>query len=208
MGLQHGLLLLLFSLHLLAARPFGGWGPGEGFGHASRNRPPDNPNANFGYDFFGTTHGRYNYSEVLMTHSAPASMLDPHHVAVAAEGGGRRGRARAAARLHRLHRTLAARRGKSRRRSRRRKEKKLGVDQATYRNSVTRNQKKPKETVRDELTAGDLWRLNKTSQMFSENFSRKGKRLSHSKRRPRPSGRKGVRWRAAGKKNIRGGEAG
>ena len=51
---------------------------------------------------------------------------------------------------------------------------------ATYRNSVTRNQKKPKETVRDELTAGDLWRLNKTSQMFSENFSRKGKRLSHS----------------------------
>ena len=69
-----------------------------------------------------------------MTHSAPASMLDPHHVAVAAEGGGRRGRARAAARLHRLHRTLAARRGKSRRRSRRRKEKKLGVDQGFCKN--------------------------------------------------------------------------
>ena len=41
--------------------PFGGWGPGEGFGHLGRDPPPDNPNADFGYDFFGTTKNRFNY---------------------------------------------------------------------------------------------------------------------------------------------------
>jgi len=64
------------------ASPFGGWGPGEGFGHLGRRPPPDNPNANFGYDFFGTTKNRFNYSAVVMTHSEPRSMRDPKFVSV------------------------------------------------------------------------------------------------------------------------------
>ena len=38
-----------------------GWGVVERFGHAGRRPPPDNPNYNFGFDFFGTTKSRFNY---------------------------------------------------------------------------------------------------------------------------------------------------
>ena len=52
---------MVMWIKICFASPFGGWGPGEGFGHAGRRPPPDNPNYNFGFDFFGTTENRFNY---------------------------------------------------------------------------------------------------------------------------------------------------
>jgi len=77
-------LVILMLLHGSSASPFGGWGPGEGFGHLGKRPPPDNPNSNFGFDFFGTTHSRFNYSAVVMKHKEPISMRDPKFVSVAA----------------------------------------------------------------------------------------------------------------------------
>ena len=53
--------LIVMWLRIGVALPFGGWGPGEGFGHLGRRPPLDNPNSNFGFDFFGTTDNRFNY---------------------------------------------------------------------------------------------------------------------------------------------------
>ena len=53
--------VLVIWIKISIASPFGGWGPGEGFGHAGRKPPPDNPNSNFGFDYFGTTENRFNY---------------------------------------------------------------------------------------------------------------------------------------------------
>jgi len=78
-------LLTLVMVAVSSASPFGGWGPGEGFGHLGRRPPPSNPNSNFGFDFFGTTHNRFNYSAVVMKHSEPRSMRDPKFVSVAAK---------------------------------------------------------------------------------------------------------------------------
>merc|ERR1712243_241411 len=78
-------LVPLMMCALARASPFGGWGPGEGFGHLGKRPPPNNPNSNFGYDFFGTTHNRFNYSAVVMKHNEPRSMRDPKFVSVAAE---------------------------------------------------------------------------------------------------------------------------
>jgi len=78
-------LLAVMWLTLANASPFGGWGPGEGFGHLGKRPPPQNPNSNFGYDFFGTTHNRFNYSAVVMKHNEPRSMRDPKFVSVAAD---------------------------------------------------------------------------------------------------------------------------
>jgi len=76
---------VLMWLERVSGVPFGGWGPGEGFGHLGRDPPPDNPNADFGYDFFGTTKNRFNYSAVVMSHKEPRSMRDPIFVSVAAK---------------------------------------------------------------------------------------------------------------------------
>jgi hypothetical protein len=53
--------LIAMLIKTCIASPFGGWGPGEGFGHAGRRPPQDNPNSNFGFDYFGTTENRFNY---------------------------------------------------------------------------------------------------------------------------------------------------
>ena len=58
-----GLLGLAVSLGL--ASPFGGWGPGEDYGHTGALPPPHNPNAVFGYDAFRLTNNRFNYRSGL-----------------------------------------------------------------------------------------------------------------------------------------------
>ena len=58
-----GSLLLLVSSGL--ASPFGGWGPGEDYGHTGVRPPPCNPNAVFGYDAFKLTNNRFNYRSGL-----------------------------------------------------------------------------------------------------------------------------------------------
>merc|ERR1712083_493215 len=47
-------------------------------------RPPKtNPNAQFGYDRFGTTHNQFNYSALVMLHKEAKMMRDAKYVAVA-----------------------------------------------------------------------------------------------------------------------------
>ena len=58
-----GSLLVLVSSGL--ASPFGGWGPGEDYGHTGARPPPCNPNAVFGYDAFKLTNNRFNYRSDL-----------------------------------------------------------------------------------------------------------------------------------------------
>ena len=58
--------MVLVWLEVCACSPYGGWGPGQGFGHTGRTFPPPNPNAIYGYDKLGlfgddTSYGaRYN----------------------------------------------------------------------------------------------------------------------------------------------------
>lgn len=58
------------------AKPYGGWGPGEGFGHTGNTFPAPNPNAIYGYDFHNlfdnwTTYGsRYNQHRVNRTNNS------------------------------------------------------------------------------------------------------------------------------------------
>ena len=40
---------------------YGGWGPGESFGHTGGIAPTDNTNANYGYDQLGVLNNRFNY---------------------------------------------------------------------------------------------------------------------------------------------------
>lgn len=85
-GMAPGLVrfcLQLLLLHSSLASPFRGWGPGEGYGNAGRRPPTENPNAKFGYDYFGTTHNRFNYSAIMMRHEEHEMMHDAKHVAVA-----------------------------------------------------------------------------------------------------------------------------
>ena len=42
--------------------PYGGWGPGEGFGHTGSNPPKENPNAAYGYDYEEILGDRFNYT--------------------------------------------------------------------------------------------------------------------------------------------------
>ena len=41
---------------------YGGWGPGEDYGHAGRDPPRKNWNAIYGFDNSGTLRDRYNYT--------------------------------------------------------------------------------------------------------------------------------------------------
>jgi len=63
--------------------PFGGWGPGEGFGNTGFNPPPGNPNSDFGYDRFGITFNQFNYSAVVLQRREPKSMRNPLFTSVA-----------------------------------------------------------------------------------------------------------------------------
>jgi len=63
----------LFYLLLLAAdpslsSPFRGWGPGEDYGNAGFKPPKENPNSDYGYDYFDTTGDQFNYSSIIMLH--------------------------------------------------------------------------------------------------------------------------------------------
>ena len=44
---------------------FGGWGPGEHYGHTGPDPPLFNPNAMFGFDAFGLTNNKFNYRSEL-----------------------------------------------------------------------------------------------------------------------------------------------
>ena len=57
--------LLVLGVSLGLASPFGGWGPGEDYGHTGARPPRPNPNAVFGYDAFKLTNNRFNYRSVL-----------------------------------------------------------------------------------------------------------------------------------------------
>ena len=57
--------LLVLGVSLCLASPFGGWGPGEDYGHTGARPPRPNPNAVFGYDAFKLTNNRFNYRSVL-----------------------------------------------------------------------------------------------------------------------------------------------
>ena len=57
--------LLVLGVTTGLASPFGGWGPGEDYGHTGARPPRCNPNAVFGYDAFKLTNNRFNYRSGL-----------------------------------------------------------------------------------------------------------------------------------------------
>jgi len=56
---------------------YGGWGPGEDYGHAGSRPPRENPNAAYGYDHANILGGRFNYSAIVLRGELPAHMRDP-----------------------------------------------------------------------------------------------------------------------------------
>ena len=59
--LMKNILPMLLFLCCDLVTGYGGWGPGEGYGHAGRDPPRKNWNAKYGYDNTNTLHNRYNY---------------------------------------------------------------------------------------------------------------------------------------------------
>merc|ERR1712083_6852 len=197
-------LLALMWFTLTKASPFGGWGPGEGFGHLGKGPPPENPNSNFGYDFFGTTHNRFNYSAVVMKHNEPRSMRDPKFVSVAAEVHHHRETyiqsvPKRTSKKHLKHKsefssrnTRKFRRGKSFPF----KNVKSGpiskpnkLIQATNKDKVNQSKKsqpkvkhsnkfsklRSRSSVQKTLSASDLWRMNRSSHQFNKTMTHGGK---------------------------------
>jgi len=218
-------LLAVMWLTLANASPFGGWGPGEGFGHLGKRPPPQNPNSNFGYDFFGTTHNRYNYSAVVMKHNEPISMRDPKFVSVAADVHHHketylRSGPKITSKKHLKHRSEFSSRNS--RKFRRGKsfpfnnvktgplQKQNNLSPPTNDNKVNRyktsrpkvkqSNKSTKFSLRSPVTtalsASELWRLNRSSHKFNNFMDKQG--TSGGKRR---RGRKGRQSRTR-TKNI------
>lgn len=77
------LILQLYMIKIIKSVPFGGWGPGEGYGNAGFEPPAKNPNAIFGYDFFGVTANRFNYSAIVIQDNVPSTLKDPMFTAMA-----------------------------------------------------------------------------------------------------------------------------
>ena len=62
-------LSLLFYLFLpIWSRPYGGWGPNEGFGQTGSNPPPPNPNSIYGYDFHNIYGDLTTYGAIYNPH--------------------------------------------------------------------------------------------------------------------------------------------
>ena len=63
-AMQAKVALLVIFIHKLSyCEGYGGWGPGEDYGHAGRNPPPNNWNAVYGYDQANILNNRYNYRQ-------------------------------------------------------------------------------------------------------------------------------------------------
>jgi len=204
-------LMIVMCLKFSNVSPFGGWGPGEGFGHLGRKPPPDNPNADFGFDYFGINKNRFNYSAVVMSHKEPRSMRDPKFVAVAPnsfpfhEVYVHSGSRKVTRKLRKMKSEIQAKLKNS---NRFRKAKKLpsrNVPSVPKRNFVTNSprtkaskgrvkppKKFPKTSnrARQGLTANDLWRLNRSSHKFTQTMGRKGRRLGNQIPAPRKDRKK------------------
>merc|ERR1719147_621638 len=61
---------------------YGGWGPGEDYGHAGRNPPRKNWNALYGYDNTDTLHDRFNYTAAVEEKALPPNLRSPLVVSV------------------------------------------------------------------------------------------------------------------------------
>jgi len=200
-------LVILMLLQGSSASPFGGWGPGEGFGHLGKRPPPDNPNSNFGFDFFGTTHSRFNYSAVVMKHKEPISMRDPKFVSVAAriphvhlhtETYLHSGPKRTTKKLNKHKSEIGLKNNRNFRRG-----KSLPVEKvkasppSKFRNKViptTRTKVsgtpvknsnkfgKSRRRPKAGLTASDLWRLNRSNHQFTKTMGRPGRRGREGRR--------------------------
>ena len=56
-------LTLMMKMEMISS--FGGWGPGEHYGHTGPDPPLFNPNAMFGFDAFGLTNIKFYYRSEL-----------------------------------------------------------------------------------------------------------------------------------------------
>jgi len=199
-------LVAVLLLPTTLALPFRGWGPGEGYGNAGRRPPAGNPNAAFGYDRFGLTRDKYNYSAIVLQHSVASMLLDAKYVAMVPavprarrhrhHGGhqgtvevpmfieahpsssrGQQTRKKSSGPVRKQSKPKAKLNQKKRQRSR----GKLRTAPSKRVSSLPPRKGRRSRKQAPPLTAGDLWSLNGSAKNFQE-LRKRGRRRKKGRR--------------------------